>query len=119
MDHDRAALNRHRPGIPTLNRLPAWFVVCLAAAPVVFIVGFYAWPVVTLLWSTAQDTTGGGSPYGHILEVIWFTFWQAAVSTVLTLVVIPAVYALVKGYALGARREAVGGEEPQGAEVLR
>ena len=28
-----------------------------------------------------------GSPFGHVGEILWFTTWQAAVSTVLTLVV--------------------------------
>lgn len=58
----------------------------MATAPVLFIVGFYAWPVATLLWTTLRDRTGSGSPFGHLAEIIWFTSWQAAASTALTLV---------------------------------
>ena len=87
-----------------MNRLPAWFLACLAAAPVVFVVGFYAWPVATLLWSAAQGKMASGSPYGHIVDVIWFTVWQAAVSTVLTLAagLLPA-YVLAR-YSFRGRR---------------
>ena len=68
--------------------------------------------LLPILWST-----GTGS---EVMQRIAVPMIGGMVSsTVLTLVVIPAVYALVKGYALGARREAVGGEEPQVAEVLR
>jgi thiamine transport system permease protein len=99
VDDNRAALNRVRD----LNRLPAWFVACLAAAPVVFIAGFYAWPVTTLLWSTAQRSTGG-SPFGHVAEIIWFTTWQAAASTALTLIVgLPPAYVLAR-YSFRGRR---------------
>jgi len=76
VDHHRVALNRP----------PRWFVAALATAPVLFIVGFYAWPVATLLWTTLRDRTGSGSPFGHLAEIIWFTSWQAAASTALTLV---------------------------------
>ncbi len=99
MDHDRAALN----GVRDLNRLPGWFVACLGAVPVVFIAGFYVWPVTTLLWSTAQRDTGG-SPFGHVAEIIWFTTWQAAASTVLTLVAgLPPAYVLAR-YSFRGRR---------------
>ena len=59
-----------------LNRLPRWFAATLLAAPALFIIGFYAWPVVTLLWTTVRHTTG--SPFGHVGEILWFTTWQAA-----------------------------------------
>ncbi len=75
MDEHRAAL----------NRLPRWFVAALAAAPVLFIAAFYAWPVGTLLWSTLRRSTSGASPFGHLAEIIWFTVWQAVASTALTL----------------------------------
>jgi thiamine transport system permease protein len=53
--------------------------------PVLFIGGFYAWPVITLLWTTVRRSSG--SPFGHVGEIVWFTAWQAAASTVLTLLV--------------------------------
>ena len=94
MDDHRAAL----------NRLPRWFVVTLAAAPALFIAGFYAWPVTNLLWTTVRRANGGGSPFGHVGAIIWFTTWQAVVSTVLTLLVglLPA-YVLAR-YSFRGRR---------------
>ncbi len=88
----------------SLNRLPRWFAATLAAIPVVFIAGFYAWPVVTLLSTTVRHRTSGGSPFGHVGEILWFTTWQAVVSTSLTLVagLLPA-YVLAR-YSFRGRR---------------
>ncbi|MEY2522969.1 MAG: thiamine transport system permease protein, partial [Ilumatobacteraceae bacterium] len=94
MDHDRAALNRP----------PRWFIAVVAAAPLLFITTFYAWPVATLLWTTLRHTTNGRSPFGDVGGIIWFTVWQASASTVLTLVVgmLPA-YVLAR-YSFRGRR---------------
>jgi len=77
-----------------LNRLPRWFVPAIAAGPVVVLVVFYAWPFATLLArglgpGTAAETMGDAWTW----RVIWFTLWQAVLSTVLTVVVglLPAV----------------------------
>jgi thiamine transport system permease protein len=93
VDDDRAAL----------NRLPRWFVATLAVAPVLFITILYAWPVATLLWTTLRDRTGG-SPFDHAVGIVWFTIWQAAASTILTLIVgiVPA-YVLAR-YSFRGRR---------------
>ena len=56
------------------------FVVALAVAPVAFLILFYVWPVATLLGR------GLGAPPASTGEIVWFTIWQAAVSTVLTIV---------------------------------
>jgi thiamine transport system permease protein len=87
-----------------LNRPPRWFVVALAALPVAFILAFYAWPVATLLWSTIGDRTAGSPALSDVAGIIWFTAWQAAVSTVLTLAVgiLPA-YVLAR-YSFRGRR---------------
>jgi thiamine transport system permease protein len=69
-----------------LNRLPRWFVATLATAPVLFITILYGWPVATLLWTTLRDRRGG-SPFGDVAGIVWFTVWQAAASTAATLVV--------------------------------
>jgi thiamine transport system permease protein len=69
-----------------LNRLPRWFIAALAVAPVLFITILYAWPVATLLWTTLRGRTGS-SPFGNVAGIVWFTLWQAAVSTALTLIV--------------------------------
>ena len=87
-----------------LNRLPRWFVAALAAPPVVFITGFYAWPVATLLWSALWRTTEGGAPFTHLSGIIWFTFWQAAVSTALTLLVALLPTYVLARYSFRGRR---------------
>ena len=89
MDDHRAALNRP----------PRWFVALLAMTPVLFIGVLYAWPVSTLLWTTLRRGTSAVSPFDHVGGVVWFTAWQAAVSTVLTLVV-----AIVPTYVLARYR---------------
>ena len=61
--------------------------MAIAAAPVLFITVLYAWPVSTLLWTTLRRGASGRSPFDHVAGIMWFTAWQAAVSTVLTLVV--------------------------------
>lgn len=68
------------------NGLPHWFRVLVAAPPAVFLGVFYVWPFATLL------VRGLGGPDALDLlaqrstwEVLWFTTWQAAASTALTL----------------------------------
>ena len=87
-----------------LNRPPRWFIAVVAAAPVLFIATFYAWPVATLLWTTLRDSTNGPSPFGDLGGIIWFTAWQALVSTILTLAagILPA-YVLAR-YSFRGRR---------------
>ncbi len=70
------------------NRLPAWFVPVLAAVPAVVLVVFYAWPLATVLArglsrGAIADTFGDGGTW----DVVWFTLWQALLSTALTIVV--------------------------------
>jgi thiamine transport system permease protein len=87
-----------------LNRPPRWFIAVVAAAPVLFVTTFYAWPVATLIWTTLRHTTGGSSVFTDVGAIIWFTTWQAAASTILTLVVgiLPA-YVLAR-YSFRGRR---------------
>ena len=87
-----------------LNRPPRWFIGAVAAAPVLFITTLYAWPVATLLWTTMRHSTKGRSPFGDTGGIVWFTLWQAVISTVLTLVagMIPA-YVLAR-YSFRGRR---------------
>jgi thiamine transport system permease protein len=67
-----------------LNGLSRRVVAVLAAAPLLFVSIFYAWPVATLLWSALRGRSGGATPFTHAGGILWFTFWQAVVSTVLT-----------------------------------
>ena len=70
-----------------LNRLPRWFVATVAAPPLVFLAMFYLWPFGTLVWrglsvGAVADTLARSGTW----RVLWFTTWQAAASTALTLV---------------------------------
>jgi thiamine transport system permease protein len=70
-----------------LNKLPAWFVAAVAAPPLAFLAVFYVWPFTTLVWrglsvDALTDTLGRSDTW----RVLWFTTWQAAASTILTLV---------------------------------
>jgi thiamine transport system permease protein len=56
-------------------------VAPLAVAPVIFLLLFYVWPVATLL------SRGLGAIPESTWEVAWFTLWQAAASTALTIAV--------------------------------
>jgi thiamine transport system permease protein len=60
--------------------VPPWLLIALAAAPVAFLVVFYVWPVVTLL------SRGFQAVPASTWRIAWFTVWQAAVSTALTIV---------------------------------
>jgi thiamine transport system permease protein len=57
-----------------------------------------------LLWTTLRDRTNERSPFANIAGVVWFTTWQAASSTILTLLVgmLPA-YVLAR-YSFRGRR---------------
>jgi thiamine transport system permease protein len=73
---------------PDPNRLPRWFVAGAAALPATFLAVFYAWPFVTLLArglgaGAIGDRLGSAGTW----RVVWFTTWQAVVSTAVTLVV--------------------------------
>ena len=70
-----------------LNRLPLWFVATVAAPPLMFLTMFYLWPFGTLAWrglsvGAVTDTLARSGTW----RVMWFTTWQAAASTALTLV---------------------------------
>jgi thiamine transport system permease protein len=68
-------------------------VAALAAPAVVFIALFYVWPVLALAGETLSADAFRSVVDDHLLRgVLWFTAWQAALSTVLTVLVglIPA-----------------------------
>ncbi len=98
MDTDRAAL----------TRLPRWTVPTLVAVPAAGLAVFYLWPLATLLGrvlsaSALLDTFRAPG----IGQVLWFTLWQAIVSTAITMVVgfVPA-YVLAR-YRFRGRRTAL------------
>ena len=68
------------------NRVPRWTVAALMAGPAIGLAVFYVWPFLTLLleavsWGAIKDVLGRGRTW----QIVWFTTWQAAASTVLTL----------------------------------
>jgi thiamine transport system permease protein len=76
MDRDRAAVTIARP---------RWLVAVLAVVPMCFLALFYAWPVVTLLARvTDAGTIGDTFRRPGLARVLWFTCWQAVVSTAAT-----------------------------------
>ncbi len=71
-----------------MNRLPRWLIAGLAIGPVAALVVFYAWPFGTLLAEALTGRTVGETlRRPQTWDVVWFTLWQAIVSTVATIVV--------------------------------
>lgn len=71
-----------------VNRLPRWVLVALAAGPVVGLAVFYLWPFVTLMREAlGADAVTDTLQRSTTWDVVWFTFWQATASTLLTVVV--------------------------------
>ena len=105
MDRDGAALT---VTTATRDRAGRW---ALAAVPLAFVLLLFAYPVATII-STGLVPDGGLdlSPFRRIATdaglrgVLWFTVWQAVVSTVLTLLVgMPGAYVLARYRFRGAR----------------
>ncbi len=71
-----------------VNRLPRWLLVALAIGPTLGLLVFYAWPFATLV-AEAVTTTAIADTFGRpsTWDVLWFTAWQAVVSTVVTVAV--------------------------------
>jgi len=77
-------------------------VAAVAALPVAFIAIFFLYPVGSILWrGMVPDGSFDPSPLKRVLtqpelrRIAWFTLWQAAASTVVTLVVaMPGAYVL-------------------------
>jgi len=71
-----------------MNRLPRWLIGALVVGPVMGLVVFYAWPFVNLVveavGAESVRTVIGRS---RTWSIVWFTTWQAVVSTLLTIVV--------------------------------
>lgn len=68
--------------------IPRRWRIGLAVLPLAFLLLFYAWPLTTLLRRVlSANAVGDTLSRPGIGDVIWFTLWQAALSTVLTIVV--------------------------------
>lgn len=91
------------------DRLPRPVLVGLAAVPVLFLVVFYAWPFLTLLGRGLDvEAVRTTLTRPRTWQVAWFTVWQAAASTALTLGagIVPAY--VVARYRFAGRRLLVG-----------
>lgn len=71
-----------------LNRLPSWMVGALVAVPATGLAMFYIWPFLTLIVE-AVNVESVGTTLGRrrTWSIVWFTMWQAVVSTALTLII--------------------------------
>ncbi|MFV0307855.1 MAG: ABC transporter permease [Desertimonas sp.] len=71
-------------------RLPRWLPVALGIAPAGFLIVLHLWPFTTLIVRALSDGVGDAADVfgrARTWRVIWFTTWQAVLSTVITLVV--------------------------------
>ncbi len=80
MDNDRRQV--------VANRLPRRFVAAVASPPTAFLLIFYAWPLITLM-TRGLETNALTDTFSRpqTWRVLWFTLWQATISTALTLLV--------------------------------
>lgn len=78
--------------------------LCLMAVPVAFFAVFFAYPVTAIVGRGLKaDGTWHWGRFGDVLsrpdigQVLWFTTWQAALSTVLTLLIaLPGAYVFAR-----------------------
>ncbi|MFZ4811522.1 MAG: ABC transporter permease [Ilumatobacteraceae bacterium] len=71
-----------------MDRHRARLSVALAALPLAFLLVFYAWPVITLVGEVAnRSAVSAVLGRSRLRSVLWFTCWQAVVSTFATIVV--------------------------------
>lgn len=97
-------LSRARPW-KGVNRLPAWVRVGVASIPIFFLALFYAWPLLKLVTTviSTRDIQETLTQPG-MLRIIGYTFFQAALSTIATLIVgIGPAYLLARWEFAGRR----------------
>lgn len=73
--------------------------------PAAVLIGLYLWPLVTLLSTVVQPgSVADALRLPGLVDVLWFTFWQALASTALTIVIgfVPA-YVLARYRFVGRR----------------
>jgi len=94
-------VDRHRPALSARDRLGTGIAI---AVPVVFVALFFAYPVAAILGrGLAPEGQVDLEPLRRVFTdptlrgVVWFTVWQAALSTVLTLAIgLPGAYVLAR-----------------------
>lgn len=73
---------------PERHDRPRWLTPALAAGPVVFLVAWFLWPVGALLARGLRpDAVVDVLTNDGLRRVAWFTLWQAAASTLATVLV--------------------------------
>jgi thiamine transport system permease protein len=82
-----------------------WGHVLVAAAPVIFIGYFFLYPLIRILsLGLSELNIGSDGVEARLLQIGWFTLWQAALSTILTLVVAAPMTWAVSQYEFRGRR---------------
>ncbi|MDX1991525.1 MAG: iron ABC transporter permease [bacterium] len=97
MDRDNPAVSAYTIGL----RL-GWYG--LLAVPLLFLLVFYFYPLASILWvSLAPDGQPDLSSFGRLIlspyyrETLWFTLWQAVLSTALTIgLALPGAYVFTR-----------------------
>ena len=87
---------------PRASLIAGRSAVALLAAPLAFLLCFFAWPVANIVGEGLRgehgwDLSGVHEVLGdpELRQVAWFTLWQAAASTLLTLAIaLPAAHVL-------------------------
>lgn len=85
-----------------------WGRVLVAAVPAVFIGYFFLYPVARILaLGLSELDVGSGGVQARLLRIGWFTLWQAALSTVLTILAAAPMTWAVSQFEFRGRRLAM------------
>ncbi len=102
-------MDERRPRLNPANRLPRRLVALLAVGPATALAVFFLWPFATLLAEAVDGRAVGDTlRRGTTWRVVWFTAWQAVVSTVATIAVGLAPAHVIARYRFRGRRLLVG-----------
>jgi thiamine transport system permease protein len=85
-----------------------WGRVLVAAVPAIFIGYFFLYPVARILTlGLSELDVGSGGVQARLLRIGWFTLWQAALSTVLTILAAAPMTWAVSHFEFRGRRLAM------------
>src|SRR5688500_18757109 len=104
MDRDGSPLARHNAGVQHAAPLLGVFKWLLFALPLLFLAIFFFYPLISIFGvSLAPEGQIDLSGFAELVtssyyrDTLWFTVWQAALSTVLTLALaIPGAYVFAR-----------------------
>lgn len=90
-------MDRTRARLSPPVRLPTAAVAALVAAPAAFVAVFHLWPLATLVTRTVDAEAWSVLARRRTWDVVWFTTWQAAVSTTVAVAAgLPAAWAVAR-----------------------